>query len=86
MTKHKEKEQHVEDLAKELQEQYKDKLELSDTQYRLWARMIEAGIHARKDMPPQVPLITEVTPKRMHANTFKDTIMHTATAIMKAIT
>ena len=86
VTKHKEKEQHVEDLAKELQEQYEDKLQLSDTQYRLWARMIEAGIHARKDMPPQVPLITGVTPKRMHANTFKDTIMHTATAIMKAIT
>ena len=86
VTKREEKEQRVEDLAKELQELHEDKLELNDTQYRLWARMIVTGIHASKDTPPQVPLITGVTPKRKHADTFKDTIMHTATAIMKAAT
>lgn len=85
-TKREEKEQHVEDLAKELQELHGDKLELSDTQYRLWARMIITGIHASKETPPQIPLITGVTPKRKQSDTFKDTIMHTATAVMKAVT
>ena len=86
VTKREEKEQHVEDLSKELQELHGDRLELNDTQYRLWARMIVTGIHASKDTPPQVPLITGVTPKRKQADTFKDTIMHTAAAIMKAAT
>jgi len=36
-----------------------------------------------KNTPPQVPLITGVTPKQKQADTFKDTIMQTATAIMK---
>ena len=62
-TKREEKEQHVEDLAKELQELHGDKLELNDAQYRLWSRMIVSGIHTSKDTPPQVPLITGVTPK-----------------------
>ena len=53
----------MEDLAKELQELHGDRLELNDTQYHLWARMIVTGIHASKDTPPQVPLITGVTPK-----------------------
>ena len=85
-TKCGEKEQRVEDLAKELQELHGERLELNDTQYRLSARMTVTGIHASKDMPPQVPLITGVTPKRKQADTFKDTIMHTASAIMKAAT
>ena len=38
-TKREEKEQRVEDLAKELQDLHGDKLELNDTQYRLWARL-----------------------------------------------
>ena len=46
VTKREEKKQRVEDLAKELQELNKDELELNDTQYRLWARMIVTGIHA----------------------------------------
>jgi len=33
-----------------------------------------------------IPLITGVTPKRKQADTFKDTIIHTATANMKAAT
>ena len=50
--------------AEELQELHGDKLELNDTQYSLWARMIVTGIHGSKDTPPQVPLITGVTPKQ----------------------
>ena len=74
-TKCEEVEQRVEDLAKELKG---DKLELTETQYCLWARMIVTGVHASKDTPPQVPLITGVATKRKQAETFKDT------AIMKA--
>ena len=85
-TKRAEKEQHVEDLTKELQELHGDKVDLNDTQYRLWARMVVSGVHASKDTPPQVPLITGVTPRRKQSDTFKDTIMHTATAVMKAAT
>lgn len=33
-----------------------------------------------------IPLITGVTPKRKQADTFKDTIIHTATANIKAAT
>ena len=84
--KREEKEQRVESLAKELEELHGDRLELNETQYRLWARMIVSGIHASKDEPPQVPLITGVTPKRKQSDTFKDTIMHTANAVMKAVT
>ena len=80
-TKREEVEQRVEDLAKELEELHGDKLELTDTQYRLWARMIVTGVHASKDTPPQVPLITGVATKRKQAETFKDTL---ATAIVKA--
>ena len=86
VTKREEKEQRVEDLAKELQELHGDKLELSETQYRLWARMVVTGIHGSKEEPPQVPLIIGVTPKRKRSDTFKDTIMDTAAAVMKAVT
>ena len=84
-TKREEKEQRVEDLAVELQELHSGKLELNDTQYRLWARMIVSGIHASKDTPPQVPLITGVTPKRKQSDTFKETMVDAATAVIKAV-
>ena len=84
-TKREEKEQRVEDLAIELQELHSGKLELNDTQYRLWARMIVSGIHASKDTPPQVPLITGVTPKRKQSDTFKETMVEAATAVIKAV-
>ena len=84
-TKREEKEQQVEDLAKELQEMHSGKLELNDTQYRLWARMIVSGIHASRDTPPQVPLITGVTPKHKQSDTFKETMVDAATAVIKAV-
>ena len=43
--------------------------------------MIVTGVHASKDTPPQVPLITGVATKRKQAETFKDTL---ANAIVKA--
>ena len=37
---------------------HSDKCNLSDPQYRLWARMITNGIHSSKETPPQVLMIT----------------------------
>ena len=54
----------TEELTKELKELNKEKLNLSEVQYRLWARMITTGIHSSKDTPPQVPMITGITPKK----------------------
>ena len=83
-TKREEKEQRVEDLTVELQELHTGKLELNDTQYRLRARMIASGIHASKDTPPQVPLITGVTPRRKQSDMFKETVVNAATTVIKA--
>ena len=45
----------------------------------------DSGIHAYKDTPPQVPLITGVTPKRKQSDTFKETMVDAATAMIKAV-
>ena len=58
-------------------------MELNDTQYRLCAHIIVTGIHGSKGIPP---MITGVTPNQKQADTFKDTIMHTSTPIMKVAT
>ena len=63
-TKREEKEEHVKLLAEELRKQHQDKLNLNDSQYRLWSRMIVTGTHCSKDVPPQVPLIVGTTPKK----------------------
>ena len=62
-TKQEEKEAKVEALAKELKERNADKMELTEPQYQLWACMIIIGVHADKDVPPQIPIISGVTPK-----------------------
>ncbi len=55
-------------------------------QFRLWARMIENGVHASKDIPPQVPMITGNTPHRTQKkDNFQDTLVSTATAVLKAV-
>ena len=83
-TKREEKEE-VEELAKELMDLHEDKMQLSETQYRLWARLIVNGIHSSKETPPQIPMITgAATPKRQKP-TFEETIMNTANAVMKAV-
>ena len=64
VTKREEKEQKVEELAKELKERNEELMELSEVQYRLWARIIITGVHSDKDTPPQIPIITGITPKR----------------------
>lgn len=53
------KEKQIDDIAAELMA---DKLDFSDPQYRLWARMIVTGNHSSKETPPRVPLITGITP------------------------
>ena len=37
---------------------------MSVPQLRLWARMVVTGIHDDLEEPPQVPMITGITPKR----------------------
>jgi len=86
-SKREEKEDSVKVLAEELQAQHKDKLDLNEVQYRLWSRMLIAGIHSSRDVPPQVPLITgSNTPNKPKCNAFEETIVKAATAVMKAIT
>ena len=56
---------------------------LSDVQFHLWARMIENGVHASKEFPPQVPMITGNTPHRTQKkDNLQDTLMNTATAVL----
>ena len=63
ISKREEKEQKVEELTEELMELNRDKLDLNELQYRLWARMIVQGCCISKDTPPDIPAITGVTPK-----------------------
>lgn len=90
LSKREEKEKQVEQLAEELKELNESKLDLTEVQYRLWARMISTGIHSSKDTPPQIPMITGVTPKRKkkldeERRTLQDSIVSTAAAVMKAV-
>lgn len=84
-SKREEKEEEVKLLAEELQELHQGKLDLNEVQYRVWSRMIITGIHSSKDVPPQVPIIVGSTPKKSKSNAFEETIMNTATAMMKAV-
>lgn len=65
------------DLVAELKEMHVDQHSYSDPQYRLWARMITNGIHASKETPPQVPMITGVTPTRRTRSSMEDTAVAT---------
>ena len=86
LSKREEKELEVEELAKELEELNEERLDLSEVQYRLWARMITTGIHSSKDTPPQVPMITGITPrKKPKKDALSDTIVSTAAAVVEAI-
>lgn len=57
-SKREEKEDRVKELTEKLQELHSNKLGLSEVQFRLWARVIENGVHESKETPPQVPMIT----------------------------
>lgn len=74
------KEREVDDLAEELKI-----FEYSDPQYRLWARMIINGTHSSKDTPPQVPMITGITPSRPARKTMEETVASTVSAVVKAM-
>ena len=85
ITTKQEKEAKVEALAKEWKERNTDKMEL---QYQLWARMIITGVHADKDVLPQIPIISGVTPKwksRDDKSDLQETIINTLTAVPKVV-
>ena len=89
-TKRESKENQIEQLAGELKERNKDKLELTEPQYRLWARLLSTGVHSSKDEPPKIPLITGVTPKRRSKvdedrRFLQESIASTTAAVVKAV-
>ena len=55
-------------------------------QLRLWVRMVASGIHDDMEEPPQVPMITGITPKRAKRETLSDALTPLANAITKAFT
>jgi hypothetical protein len=79
------KEKQIDDVAAELVELNSEKLDLSDPQYRLWARMIVCGNHSSKEKPPQLPLITGITPTRRSRKSMEETVACTVSACMKAM-
>ena len=86
-TRREEKEERIAMMAEELQEIHEDnKFGFNELQYRLWARMIVHENHDSKEVPPQVPLLQGLPQKKAKSNPFEETMMTTATAVMKAIT
>lgn len=83
-SKRAEKEREIDDLVSDLKEMHREKRNLSDPQYRLWARMITNGIHSSKETPPQVPMITG-TPTRAPRKTIEETVASTVTAVVKGM-
>ncbi len=84
-SKRAEKEREIDDLVTELKEMHSDKRNLSDPQYRLWARMITNGIHSSKEPPPQVPMITGATPTRTPRRSIEEAVASTVTAVVKGM-
>ena len=87
MTKREETEQRVLDVAEELKDMHRDKMNLSEVQYRLWARMLVTGVHSSKDNPPQVPMIMGSTPRRpvtSQKKELEESLISTAATIVKA--
>ena len=76
------KEKEIDELLVELKETHVDDLDLSDPQYRLWARMIVNGIHSSKDTPPKVPMISGVTPTRPAKKSIEETVASTVAAVV----
>ena len=85
--KREETEQRGLDMTEELKGMHKEKMTLSEVQYRLWARMLVTGIHSSKDNPPQVPMITGGTLCRLvgsQKHELEQFIISTAATIVKA--
>ena len=83
-SKWQEKEEEVEAMFCELKDKHSGKF--SVLQLRLWARMVANGIHDALEEPPQVPMITGITPKRAKKETLSDALTPLANAITKAFT
>lgn len=83
-SKRQEKEEEVEALFSELKDKHSGKFSIP--QLRLWARMVASGIHDDMEEPPQVPMITGITPKRAKRETLSDALTPLANAITKAFT
>ena len=83
-SKRQEKEEEVEAMFCELKDKHSGKF--SVPQLRLWARMVANGIHDDLEEPPQVPMITGITPKRAKKETLSDVLTPLANAITKAFT
>lgn len=75
------KEKEIDDLFVELKEMHAGELDLRDPQYRLWARMVVNRIHSSKDVPPNVPMISGVTPRPARRR-MEETVASTVAAIM----
>ena len=85
-TKQADREAEIDRLVDELKEIHSDE-DYTEPQYRLWARMIQNGIHVSKQDPPRIPLITGVAPaqkKRKRMDDVEQTIISTASALVKA--
>ena len=84
LSKRAEKEKDIDDLVTELKEMHSGD-NYTDPQLRLWARMIINGLHTSKETPPQVPMITGITPTKTRAKSVEDTVFNTVTAVIKAM-
>ena len=84
-SKRSEKESSIDEIVLELKEIHSDKHSYSDPQYRLWARMIINGIHSSKETPPQVPMITGITPTRTARRSVEETVASTVAAVVKGM-
>ena len=71
-------------MFSELKDKHSGKFSIP--QLRLWARMVARGIHDDMEEPPQVPMITGITPKRAKRETLSDALTPLANAITKAFT
>jgi len=78
------KEKEIDDITAELKTLHKEE-QYSDPQFRLWARMVVNGLHSSKEIPPQIPLITGITPTRGTRKSMQDTVASTVSAVMKAV-
>lgn len=91
ITGREDREAEIDELVHELREKHDENQSYTEPQYRLWARMIQNGVHTSKDNPPQVPMITGATPSNKkrkvteEKSTIEQTIISTATAIAKVL-
>ena len=67
-----ENEREIDDITAELKGLHGGKF--GEPQFRLWARMVINGIHKSKETPPNIRMITGVTPTRASRPSIEDTM------------